>query len=154
MSRSIDLIVVHCSATTPTMDWRAADIDRAHRQRGWSRIGYHYVIPRDGTLEPGRAESDVGAHVQGHNRTSLGVCLIGGVAKDGRTLEANYTELQWSALRRLLLELRARYPHAVICGHRDLSPDKDGDGVIERHEWVKGCPSFDVGTWLVLNGLA
>lgn len=154
MSRDIDLLVVHCSATRPSLDVHAIDIDRWHKARGWSGIGYHYVITRSGTVEVGRPEDAAGAHVQGHNRNSIGICLVGGVAEDGRTLEANYRDIQLSALKRLLRELRERYPHAAICGHRDLSPDRDGDGVVERHEWVKGCPSFDVGTWLTLNGFA
>jgi len=154
MSRQIDLLVVHCSATRPSLDVHAVDIDRWHKARGWRRIGYHYVITRDGTIEPGRPESEVGAHTQGHNARSIGICLVGGVAEDGRTAESNFREPQMQALARLLRQLRVRYPDAVICGHRDLSPDKDRDGVVERREWVKECPSFDVGTWLILNGLA
>lgn len=153
MARKIDLIVIHCSATRPSLDVRAVDIDRWHRARGWSGIGYHYLIRRAGSVEQGRPEAVVGAHAQGHNRTSIGVCLAGGVAEDGRTAEANYTQGQWATLRHLLVDLRGRYPHAVICGHRDLSPDLDGDGVIERGEWVKECPSFDVHAWLGINGL-
>jgi N-acetylmuramoyl-L-alanine amidase len=152
--RDIDHIVVHCSATRAALDVRAADIDRWHKARGWSRIGYHYVITRGGDLEAGRAEHEVGAHVQGHNRRSIGICLAGGIADDGKRAESNFTPAQWARLRALLVELRGRYPQAVICGHRDLSPDRDKDGVVERHEWLKDCPCFDVGTWLILNGLA
>ena len=47
-----------------------------------------------------------------------------------------------------LVALSEKYPDATILGHRDLSPDKDGDGVIETSEWVKHCPSFDVKEWL------
>lgn len=153
MSRSIDLIVVHCSATRPSLDVHAVDIDRWHKARGWSGIGYHYVITRSGGIERGRDEAEAGAHVQGHNARSIGVCLVGGVAEDGRTVEMNYTRAQWLALTTLLRELRSRYPKARICGHRDLSPDRDGDGRVERHEWVKGCPSFDVATWCTEFGI-
>lgn len=152
--RDIELIVVHCSATRPSTDWRAVDIDRVHKRLGWSRIGYHYVITRAGFVEPGRPEEEVGAHVLNHNSRSIGICLVGGISEDGKRAESNYTPGQWARLRALLVELRERYPLAVICGHRDLSPDKDGDGVVERHEWLKECPCFDVGTWLILNGLA
>lgn len=151
--RQIDLIIVHCSATRPSLDVRAVDLDRWHRARGWRGLGYHYVITRGGLVEPGRPEFQIGAHTQGFNSRSIGVCLVGGVAEDGRTVEANYTTAQYQALHALLGDLRARYPQTRICGHRDLSPDLDGDGEVERHEWVKGCPSFDVATWCVEFGI-
>lgn len=151
--RQIDLIVVHCSATRPSLDVRAIDIDRWHRARGWRGIGYHYVITRGGAVEPGRPEFQVGAHTQGFNSRSVGVCLVGGVAEDGRTVESNYTRAQWISLATLLRDLRSRYLKARICGHRDLSPDLDGDGEVERHEWVKGCPSFDVAAWCTEFGI-
>lgn len=147
MSRVIDLLVVHCAATRPSLDVRAVDIDRWHKARGWSRIGYHYVITRAGFVEVGREEQEVGAHVRGHNATSIGICLAGGVDESGKRVENNFRPQQFIALGTLLRELRVRYPKARICGHRDLSPDLDGDGVIESHEWVKGCPSFDVAEW-------
>ena len=75
-----DFIAVHCSATRPSMDVGVKEIDQWHRARGFSGgVGYHYVIRRDGTLEHGRAEAAVGAHVEGYNHNSVGVCLGGGV---------------------------------------------------------------------------
>ncbi len=145
--RHIDLIVVHCSATPPSMDWGAQDIDYLHRrQNGWSSIGYHYVIRRNGVVEDGRALEVPGAHVRGHNARSIGVCLVGGVdfllqPKD------NFTPEQKQTLRQLLERLRLSFPTTRICGHRDLSPDLDGDGTVEANEWVKACPSFDVKDW-------
>lgn len=143
----IRYIVVHCSATRANQTIDITDIDRWHRERGWNGCGYHYVITRDGRIQGGRALNQIGAHVHGHNRWSWGVCLVGGLGADDRA-EDNFTPAQYSALRALLPSLHALAPQAEILGHRDLSPDVDGDGVIERHEWVKDCPSFDVRAWL------
>ena len=119
-----------------------------HKQRGFAKIGYHYVVQLDGTVEVGRKESEVGAHAQGHNSDSIGICYIGGVAADGKTPKDTRTESQRVALRQTIGRLRSRYPGAIVLGHRDLSPDKDGDGKVEPHEWMKACPSFDVRTQL------
>lgn len=141
-----DLLVVHCSATPPTADIGADTIDRWHRERGWRGIGYHRVIRRDGSIENGRDIHEVGAHCRGHNRTSVGICLVGGVDAAGKP-DANFTEAQLESLKWQLDGLLIDYPDAEVLGHRDLSPDVDGDGVILSHEWVKACPSFDVRRW-------
>ncbi len=147
MRRRTDYIVVHCSATPPDSDIGADEIDQWHRDRGWDGIGYHAVIRRDGEVEFGRHFDEAGAHVQGHNFRSVGVCMVGGIDDDGEA-ENNFTEEQFESLRDTVVFLKRAYPHARILGHRDLSPDLDGDGVIEEHEWVKDCPSFDVEDWL------
>lgn len=141
--RTINMIVVHCTATPEGRDVTTADIDRAHRLRGFTRIGYHYVIYRDGSLHLGRPVTEVGAHVRGYNRYSIGVAYVGGLASDGRTPKDTRTPEQRQALRRLLARLKARFPGARICGHRDLSPDVNHDGRIEPSEWLKACPCFD-----------
>jgi N-acetyl-anhydromuramyl-L-alanine amidase AmpD len=107
-----------------------ADIDSYHRSLGWIGCGYHYVIPTDGTIEPGRPEEMVGAHCKNHNRHSIGVCYIGGLSKDGKPADTR-TDAQRIALRNLLEQLHRRYPDALIVGHRDLDPQKE-------------CPCFDV----------
>ena len=142
-----DYIVVHCSATRTGQDIGAADIDRWHRDRGWSRIGYHFVIRLDGAVEAGRELDAVGAHCKGHNRVSVGVCLVGGLSLDGGSA-MTFTPAQLDSLRVLLSRLKNHYPTAQVLGHRDLSPDVDGDGVVERHEWMKDCPCMDVRHWL------
>lgn len=129
--RKITLIIVHCSANTAGSTLRLADIDRYHRSLGWIGCGYHYVIPTDGTIEMGRPEEMVGAHCKNHNRHSIGVCYIGGLAADGKTPMDTRTEAQKEALRRLLAKLKKRYPKALIVGHHDLNPQK-------------ACPCFDV----------
>ncbi len=144
--RKISLLVVHCSATRASMDIGIGTLRRWHQELGWRDVGYHYAIRRDGTVEPGRPEAQVGSHVRGHNANSIGVCLVGGVGDDGKPAN-NFTPAQMAALRNLLTELLGRYPGARICGHRDLSPDKNGDGKITPNEWVKACPSFAVADW-------
>ena len=128
--RTITLIIVHCSANRAGSALRMADIDSYHRSLGWIGCGYHYVIPTDGTIEPGRPEEMVGAHCKNHNRHSIGVCYIGGLSKDGKPADTR-TDAQRIALRNLLERLRRRYPDALIVGHRDLDPQKV-------------CPCFDV----------
>lgn len=139
--RDIKYIVIHCAAT-PNGDGRFTleDLDRMHRDRGWRKIGYHYVIEVSGACRTGRLEHEIGAHVAGSNASSIGVCMIG---TDKFTLE------QWESLQSLITSLQLHYPEAEIVGHRDFSPDKDGDGIIEEWEWLKTCPGFDVRTWML-----
>lgn len=144
--RTINKIVIHCSATREGVPITASQIRQWHKKMGWSDIGYHYVIELDGTVRKGRSDTRIGSHVKGHNRDSLGVCYVGGLnaqggAKDTRTKE------QHRSMTLLVDALSKLYPDAEILGHRDLSPDKDGDGVVERHEWLKQCPCFDVRGW-------
>jgi N-acetylmuramoyl-L-alanine amidase len=141
-----DYIVIHCSATRPSQNIRARDIDRWHRERGWLRIGYHYVIPRNGEIEHGRAMDEIGAHVAGYNWNSVSVCLAGGIDESGKPAN-NYTTAQMTTLAGIVRMLKREYPDAQVVGHRDLSPDKDGDGNIEPNEWIKACPSFNVKEW-------
>ncbi|WP_091768576.1 N-acetylmuramoyl-L-alanine amidase [Prevotella sp. khp7] len=122
--RTITLIVIHCSAVRPDQTSSAAQIDTWHRQRGFHLgIGYHYVVRRNGQVEPGRPEYMVGAHCQNHNSHSIGVCYEGGLDARGQPADTR-TEEQKVALRRLLKDLRGRYPRALIVGHHDLNPQK------------------------------
>jgi N-acetyl-anhydromuramyl-L-alanine amidase AmpD len=147
MRRQTKYLVVHCSATRSNQDIGADEIRQMHLNRGWKDIGYHAVIRRNGQIEYGRHFDETGAHVKSHNFQSVGVCLVGGVDHEGKA-ENNYTHAQMTSLYALLVVLKRSYPHAKIVGHRDLSPDLDGDGVIEKHEWVKDCPCFDVQEWV------
>jgi len=126
--RTINDLIIHCSATFPDQRVTVGDITRWHQQRGFRTIGYHYVIQPDGWVETGRPLAEPGAHCQGHNAHSIGICYIGGLDKDGCPLDTR-TEAQKAALRRLLQELRTRFPNAQIHGHHDYSP--------------KACPCFD-----------
>lgn len=127
--RKINEIIVHCAATPEGKNFKAADIDRWHRERKMKCIGYHYVVDLDGTVEPGRPESEIGAHCLGHNQNSIGVCYVGGLATDSKTPKDTRTAAQKEALLALLKKLRAKYPKASIHGHRDFA--------------AKACPSFD-----------
>jgi N-acetylmuramoyl-L-alanine amidase len=147
--RSVDLIVIHCSATRESQDYTEKDLLRDHRARGFSKIGYHRYIRKDGTVIVGRDFSEVGAHVEGHNAHSIGICYEGGLddrstakkslAKDTRT------QAQKEAMIKLIKEAIEYSSFNVkrIVGHRDLSPDKNGNGVVEPNEWVKMCPCFE-----------
>lgn len=141
--RQINLIVVHCSATPEGRDVTAADINKMHIARGFKKIGYHYVVSLDGTVETGRKENEIGAHAKGYNANSIGVCYVGGLASDGKTPKDTRTPAQKSALKKLLHTLKQRYPDARIVGHRDLSPDTNHNGKVDKWEWIKACPCFD-----------
>lgn len=137
-----DYIVIHCSATRPSQNIGAADIDRWHRGQGWACIGYHYVIRRNGVVEDGREADVIGAHVAGHNTNSVAICMAGGVSeKDVSVPEDNFTKPQLKSLKGLVLKLQEKYPTARIQGHRDFS------GV------HKACPSFNVAAWLEAEGI-
>lgn len=127
--RNIKELIVHCSATPEGKDFTVSQIKQWHLQRGFSDIGYHYVIYRDGSIHIGRDESVIGAHCTGHNTNSIGVCYIGGVATDGKTPKDTRTAEQKQSLVKLLKELRVKYPQASIHGHMDFAN--------------KACPSFD-----------
>lgn len=140
--RRITDIVLHCSATKAGQRVTVADIDRWHRQAGYAKIGYHYVIYADGSIHAGRDISEAGAHVRGHNATSIGICYVGGLDADGRPADTRTPE-QKAAIFYLLQKLREEFPKARIRGHRDFSPDRNGNGVIEPSEYIKECPCFD-----------
>ena len=135
--RSIDYLVVHCSATRPDMNIGRKEIDVWHRQRGFDCIGYHYVIRRNGDIEKGRADTDPGAHDPSVNRRSIAICLIGGVDSSPQMVPTNnFTPEQLDALRALLIQLKSIHTQAMVIGHRD-SPGKP----------AKACPSFAVIDW-------
>ena len=127
-------IVVHCSATKPSMDIGASEIREWHKARGFKDIGYHFVIRRSGTIERGREESESGAHVEGWNSVSIGICLVGGIDEHGKS-EQNFTPAQMNALKSLLCIMLKKYEGAELRGHRDFR------GV------MKDCPCFDVRSW-------
>ena len=118
------------------------DIDRWHRQAGYKKIGYHYVVYPDGSIHVGRDISEVGAHVKGHNATSIGICYIGGLDAAGKPKDTRTSE-QRAAIFYLLQKLREEFPQARIRGHRDFSPDRNGNGIVEPFEYIKECPCFN-----------
>lgn len=126
--RTINEIIVHCSATFPDQVVTIADITRWHRQLGWKTIGYHFLITLAGEIQEGRPIEEVGAHCTGHNANSIGVCYVGGVAADGKPADTR-NEAQKQALLVLLKRLKEQFPNATIHGHRDFAQ--------------KACPCFD-----------
>lgn len=128
--RKITEIIIHCSATPEGRKVTIDQIDRWHKERGFKKIGYHYVIYLDGSIHEGRKEEEIGAHTVGHNANSIGICYVGGCAKDGRTPKDTRTDAQKNAICGLLSELVKKYPNASIHGHREFAN--------------KACPCFDV----------
>lgn len=146
----IDAIIIHCSATKAGQNTKAKDIDLMHEQRGFNQIGYNYVIDLDGTIEEGRPLTIDGAHcstkgfsVQSYNKHSIGICYIGGLDANGKPADTR-TDAQKKALKELVSNLCNTYPIIEVLGHRDTSPDLNGNGEIEPYEWIKVCPCFDV----------
>lgn len=148
---NIDAIVIHCSATRAGQDVHASDIDKWHKERGFAMIGYNYVIALDGTVEIGRPLTMDGAHCntagvsgKAYNKHSIGICYVGGLDRFGSPADTR-TYAQKKALVDLVYRLLNQYPNIKeVIGHRDASPDKNGDGKISRNEWIKQCPCFEV----------
>lgn len=131
ITRKIDKIIVHCSATR---EGQHIDVDTIRdwhvNGRGWSDIGYHYIIYLDGTVHPGRPIERSGAHTKGQNSNSIGICYIGGVETDGKTPKDTRTPEQKAALDNLLFVLTDIFTNTTIHGHNEFA--------------AKACPSFDV----------
>lgn len=127
--RKINKIIIHCSATREGRHFTVRDIDRWHRERGFSQIGYHYVIYLDGSVHDGRPLEKIGAHTIGQNASSIGVCYIGGLDFAGNSKDTR-TQAQRESLRILVCNLRAQFPGATVHGHREFAK--------------KDCPCFDV----------
>lgn len=143
--RKIEYIVLHCSATKAGQNVTTADIEKWHKARGFRKIGYHHVIYLDGSIHKGREISEVGAHVTGNNSNSIGICYVGGLDAAGKPADTRTPEQRASMLY-LLQSLREQFPGAKICGHRDFSPDLNGNGIVEPWEYMKACPCFNAGT--------
>ena len=131
--RDITEIFIHCSYTPASMDIGFQEIDQWHKERGWSGCGYHKIIRRDGTSEPGRPIEKPGAHAKGHNANSIGICLVGGKSDKNRA-ECNFTRHQWRELDVTISSYLIEYPGAKVRGHNEVSS--------------KTCPTFDVQKWM------
>ena len=126
--RSIDKIIVHCSATREGQHVTVQQIRQWHLQRNFADIGYHYVIYLDGTVHKGRSLEKAGAHCKGYNAHSIGICYVGGLDRQGKPKDTR-TAAQKAALLSLIRELRQRFPRATVHGHREFAN--------------KACPCFD-----------
>lgn len=129
-TRNIKEIIIHCTATPEDRAITVDDIRAWHKARGWSDIGYHYVVYLDGSLHEGRDVDVSGAHCKGHNSTSVGIAYVGGLDGSGNPKDTR-TPGQKDTLLNLLGDLRELYPNATIHGHHEFNPSKV-------------CPCFDV----------
>jgi N-acetyl-anhydromuramyl-L-alanine amidase AmpD len=129
--RPINEIIIHCAATKPSMDIGADWIRRIHIQENkWRDIGYHYVIRRNGAVEEGRPIEQVGAHCNGHNTGTIGICLVGGITETGRP-ENNFTPAQFESVQLLINTLKSEFPGITkLSGHNDYAN--------------RACPCFNV----------
>ena len=118
--RTITLLIIHCSAVKPNQTSSARQIDEWHKKRGWKCIGYHYVIRRDGSIEKGRPEEQVGAHCLNHNQHSIGICYEGGLDINGKPADTRTPEKK-ATLRARLEELHRSYSRAFIMGHNTFA---------------------------------
>lgn len=130
--RTIDKIIIHCSDTPEGRAVTVDEIRRWHKERGFSDIGYHYVIMADGSVCDGRPLEQAGAHCKGQNAHSIGICYVGGCDRNHRPKDTR-TEAQKTAIAGLIRELKRRFPTATIHGHNEFAN--------------KACPSFDVQKW-------
>ena len=137
--RKIKYIAVHCTAGSQKST--VNDLMAEFRKKGWKAPGYHYVITADGKIHQLLDTEKVSNGVKGYNSVTVNIAYTGGM--DGVD---NRTDEQKKSLVVLLKLLRKRYPDAVIQGHRDFSTDRNGNGKIEKNEWIKKCPGFDAKT--------
>ena len=148
INREIRWIVNHCSAHTPAQA-KEYTVDKLYdfhvNQLGWDDIGYHYLIDHKGKLWPGRPLHLPGAHVRGYNHNSIAICYFGGVKDENGHF---IFKAQVPTIITINRAMKIAFPEAKIKGHRDFSPDLDGDGKIEKHEWMKECPQFDVDSFV------
>ena len=128
--RDIDKIIIHCSATPEGRDVKTSTIKQWHTAKGWSDIGYHYVIELDGSVNMGRNIDRIGAHTRGENTGSIGICYVGGMDANMKNPKDTRTEKQKEGLKCLIKDLRSTYGDLTIHGHNEFAS--------------KACPSFDV----------
>jgi N-acetylmuramoyl-L-alanine amidase len=136
--RAIHKIIIHCTATREGDDISVDTIRRWHLARGWSDVGYHYVIDIKGNINAGRPIELIGAHTKGQNKYSIGVAYVGGVEADGKTPKDTRTKAQKDAIIRLVKKLKGCYPDVTIHGHNEFSN--------------KACPSYNIQDEINLFG--
>jgi len=141
--RTINRIIIHCSATKSSVDYSPTQLIADHKARGFRTCGYHYYIQKNGDVNKMRPIEQIGAHALGYNAYSIGICYEGGLDKNGKPSDTRTLE-QKVTLNLLVKQLCSEFPIKYISGHRDLSPDIDGDGIVEAEEWIKECPCYDV----------
>jgi N-acetylmuramoyl-L-alanine amidase len=151
--RSIKYIFLHCTAGPQDQTIKA--IEAYWKTLGWIKKGYHFMILADGTVIHETPIEQTSNGVAGYNAHAIHISYLGGVVTSNNdpvnakgTPIDNRTPAQLQSMEKLLYELNGKFPDAIILGHRDVSPDKNRDGIIESNEWIKACPSFSVKGWL------
>ena len=152
LRKKTTLGVIHVTATPPGWSGGVAGLRKMHKAMGWSDIGYNEVMGQNAVVYTGRGVNAVGAHVAGFNSIAYGLSMIGGVNDKGRGDFSTISHLL-DPLARHMDKMTTVFPGIEWCGHRDLSPDKNGNGIIEPHEYLKECPVFDVIPWAQSKGL-
>ncbi|MCH5235545.1 MAG: N-acetylmuramoyl-L-alanine amidase [Muribaculaceae bacterium] len=159
-------LVIHCTATPEGRQVTGADIRRWHTSpvsaggRGWKQVGYTDLFKLDGSIER-LVDNNEDANVDtweitngatGYNSVSRHIVYAGGVDQEGKAKDTR-TDAQRKSMKDYVVDFHRRFPDVKIVGHRDLSPDKNGNGIIEPSEWTKACPSFEVSEWLMSIGI-
>lgn len=139
--RQIKRIFIHCTATPQT--WTVEDLKREFKNKGWKNPGYHITVMPNGRVERLLPDEEISNGVQGYNSTAINISYIGGIDAKGKGID-NRTPEQKDALKRLILAYKEKYPEAEVLGHRDISPDKNGNGIVDPWERIKECPSYNV----------
>lgn len=140
--RNITRIFVHCTASYQATTTEAT-LRNEFKSKGWKNPGYHYVVKPDGGIINMLDENSVANGVKGYNSNSIHVSYIGGIDKAHPKGIDNRTDAQKATLVELLTKLKKKYPNAKIMGHRDISPDKNKNGIVDPWERIKECPCFD-----------
>lgn len=166
MKKELKYLVIHCTATPEGRDVSSSDIRRMHTSpisaggRGWKQVGYTDLFRLDGTVERLVSNNEdawvdpleITNGAAGYNAVSRHVVYAGGCDKAMKPKDTR-TAAQKKAMAEYVRKFHAQHPGVKIIGHRDLSPDRNGNGVIEPGEWMKSCPSFDVASWLKEIGI-
>ena len=143
--RKITRIFIHCTAGSQKQT--VGDLKEEFKRKGWKNPGYHYVVDVNGHIWILLKEAEIANGVHGYNQNSIHIAYIGGIDAKGKAVD-NRTPEQRETLRMIVEAMKAKYPEAVVLGHRDISPDKNGNGIVDPWERIKECPSFDVATEL------
>jgi N-acetylmuramoyl-L-alanine amidase len=149
--RNIKWIILHCTAGPQDQSTKVI-LNYWKNSLGYKTPGYHHLISADGTVDNLVPIEQKSNGVKNFNANSINICYKGGVGPHGEILD-NRTSKQIEAMKALVNKYHAMFPNAVICGHRDFSPDRNRNGIIEQNEWMKACPSFSVKKWLEEEGI-
>ena len=140
-------IFIHCSAGYGSIE----SIKNFWKSLGWNSPGYHLIVDLDGEIHQLQPFTKYSNGVKGHNTNAINISYIGGVEKTNVTkaLDSRTPQQKEALLNAIKMAIKwvesngGSKSQLRIRGHRDVSPDKNGNGIIERWERIKECPSFD-----------